>query len=341
MGINLQSRRLADVIKESMKKLHFTISFTLSLLTAGLAQAGLITHTDYTAGSVITSAGQNSNENTIINEFNGNINSANIAANGVATSNIADSAVVTAKVNNGAINGNKLDIETQKGWISSTMTWTYVSASTFSLSGDWTGYFAVGDKIKLTQTTLKYFYVCKSTFTGVSGITSVTITGGNDYSLANAAITSPYISRSSNPSGFPYWFNYTPVYSSAWGTVTTITGVFKVEGNQMFVRGQGTTGTVTAASGNISLPANLKIDTTSFPSAGRFLGLIQRLGSTTSALFSADRTGSLIYASTGDPTVMTHSGSAASGAYNLQNISSFYGNSELLEWSVNFPVMGY
>lgn len=50
--------------------------------------AGVISHTDYTAGNVITAAGQNANENTIVNEFNGNINSANIAAQGVALTNI-------------------------------------------------------------------------------------------------------------------------------------------------------------------------------------------------------------------------------------------------------------
>ncbi len=327
-----------------MKKKLFWITaalFALSACKSAQVYAGLISHVDYTNGNVITSAGQNLNENTIVNEFNGNITSANIAPLGVATSNMAESAITTSKLNDSAVTAAKLEDAIQSGWFGSTMTWTYVSGSTFTVAGDYTGRFSVGDKIKLTQTTVKYFYVCKSTFTGVSGLTSVLVTGGNDYSLANAAITSPYLSHSSNPTGFPSWFNYTPIYSSGWGTVTTVTGLFKIEGKQLFVRGQGTTGTVTAASGNISLPTNLKIDNSLFTSAGRYLGLIQRLGSTSGALFTTDRSAVLIYASAGDQTVMTHSGSAASGAYNLQNISSFYLNSDFLEWSVNFPVAGY
>jgi hypothetical protein len=40
-----------------------------------------------------------------------------------------------------------------------------------------------GDKIKLTQTTVKYFYIV-----GVAN-TLLTVTGGSDYTVANAAIT--------------------------------------------------------------------------------------------------------------------------------------------------------
>lgn len=51
--------------------------------------AGLISHTDYSSGATITAAGQNTNENAVFNEFNGNIDSTNIKANGVAYSNLA------------------------------------------------------------------------------------------------------------------------------------------------------------------------------------------------------------------------------------------------------------
>ena len=63
-----------------------------------LSQAALITHTDYTAGNVITAAGQNTNENAIVNEFNGNINTANLLDGGVATADLADNAVTNAKL---------------------------------------------------------------------------------------------------------------------------------------------------------------------------------------------------------------------------------------------------
>lgn len=68
------------------------------ILLSSNSFAGLITHQDYVPGDVITAAKQNTNENAVFNEFNGNINSANIAANGVATANIADAAVTTAKL---------------------------------------------------------------------------------------------------------------------------------------------------------------------------------------------------------------------------------------------------
>ncbi len=67
-------------------------------LLCGVANAGLIAHTDYTAGSVITSAGQNTNENTIVNEINGSLNSANIATNGIQTANITDLNVTLGKL---------------------------------------------------------------------------------------------------------------------------------------------------------------------------------------------------------------------------------------------------
>lgn len=59
------------------------------LFLAGNAQAGLITHTDYTAGATITAATQNSNENAVFNEFNGNIESANIKDGTIATADLS------------------------------------------------------------------------------------------------------------------------------------------------------------------------------------------------------------------------------------------------------------
>lgn len=73
-------------------------SILLLLLTTP-CYAGLITHTDYTAGNTITASLQNSNENTIVNEFNGNIDDNNIKSGaGVTLSKLATltvNAVVT------------------------------------------------------------------------------------------------------------------------------------------------------------------------------------------------------------------------------------------------------
>jgi hypothetical protein len=97
------------------------------------------------------------------------------------------------------------------GWtLDDAATWTYVSATTFTVPGDYTTKFSKGTRIKLTQTTVKYFVVTASSFG--SGVTTVTITGGTDYTLANAAISANYYSYAANPQGYPDWFNYTPTY---------------------------------------------------------------------------------------------------------------------------------
>lgn len=98
------------------------------------------------------------------------------------------------------------------GWIDdSAETWTFASATTFTISGDKTAKYTTGTRIKLTQTTIKYFVVVSSAF--ASGTTTVTVTGGSDYSVANAAISANAHSYQANPQGYPGWFNYTPTYT--------------------------------------------------------------------------------------------------------------------------------
>ncbi len=91
------------------------------------------------------------------------------------------------------------------GWIEVSDTWTYASATTFTIAGvDRTSVLTPGTKIKLTQTTVKYFVVASSAF---STDTTVTLMATTDYSLANAAITSPFYSYH-DAQGFPSAFNY-------------------------------------------------------------------------------------------------------------------------------------
>lgn len=91
------------------------------------------------------------------------------------------------------------------GWFDAGETWTYASADdptfTFTIAGvDLTGKYSPGMKIKLTQTTPKYFIITAVAF---STDTTITIYGGTDYDLANAAITSPFYSLVKAPFGFP------------------------------------------------------------------------------------------------------------------------------------------
>ena len=124
----------------------------------------------------------------------------------------------------------------EDGWVEIDDTLTYASATTFTVAGDLTATFQKGTKLKLTQTTVKYFYVTASAYTTS---TTVTITGGDDYTLANAAITTPYYSYIENPEGFPDWFNYTPTLSAS-GSMTvsspSITlAAFSVKGQTVFL----------------------------------------------------------------------------------------------------------
>jgi hypothetical protein len=123
------------------------------------------------------------------------------------------------------------------GWIPDPDTWVYVSATSFKIEGkDVTARFPKGTKIKLTQTSAKYFYVTAAAF---SIDTTITITAGSDYTLANEAITSPYYSYATAPQGFPAYFAYTPTITFAGGTTdpTTVTpaGRFCINGGAVSV----------------------------------------------------------------------------------------------------------
>ncbi len=118
-------------------------------------------------------------------------------------------------------------IQNKDGWISANETWTYKSGTEITVPSGAASKYAKGDKIKLTQTTVKYFYII-----GVAD-TVLTITGGSSYTLTNAAISANYYSHASSPIGFPSYFSYTPVLSAAGGTIpvfTTNIGFFNIVG---------------------------------------------------------------------------------------------------------------
>jgi len=89
------------------------------------------------------------------------------------------------------------------GWIPDSDTWIYVSSTSFKITGkNVTSKFPVGTKIKLTQTTVKYFYVTAAAF---ATDTTVTIAGGSIYTLANATIVNPYYSYAETPQNYPFY----------------------------------------------------------------------------------------------------------------------------------------
>ncbi len=142
----------------------------------------------------------------------------------------------------------------QTGWAAAGETWTFATASTFTVSGDVTGKYAVGDRLKLTQTTTKFFYIVGLSFS--AGTTTITVTGGSDYSLANAAITSPFFSKFAEPPGFPFWFNWSPTLTGFGTNPTTAVYQFCIVGRicTLAIRQQGTGSVSNANTFAISLP---------------------------------------------------------------------------------------
>jgi len=117
------------------------------------------------------------------------------------------------------------------GWISANETWTYASASTITVPSGAASKYQIGDKIKLTQTTVKYFYIV-----GVAD-TVLTVNGGSTV-VADAAITANCYSHSDNPIGFPQGgLSYTPTISTTadCGTFSDVT--FRLSNGRCFYKG--------------------------------------------------------------------------------------------------------
>lgn len=138
------------------------------------------------------------------------------------------------------------------GWTSAGETWTYASSTSITVPSDATAKYSPGDKIRLKQGgSYKYFYVI--------GVTStvLTVTGGSDYSVANASITDNYYSKSVTPVGFPQWFNWSPGYSGggsmSLSSSTTSIAQFSITGRQVNVLLAATTNTGGTASTTINV----------------------------------------------------------------------------------------
>jgi hypothetical protein len=120
-----------------------------------------------------------------------------------------DAKIVTPK----AIADSKLaDYIRGDGWISANETWAYASASTITVPSGAAAKYAVGDRIKWTQTGVRYGVIV-----GVAD-TVLTIAVNTDYVVADAAISLNYYSHQASPVGYPQWFNYVPILSQGAST---------------------------------------------------------------------------------------------------------------------------
>lgn len=143
-------------------------------------------------------------------------------------------------------NIDSLILQLQITWVGITETLTYASATTMTAVGDLTSKFQKGDKIRVTQTTDKFFYLIGVSESG--GITTFTLAGGDDYSLVDATITNPCYSRSDNPFGFPSKFSWRPTLTASGSMTWTVASIdhayFHIVNGWLIgqVRLRGTTG---------------------------------------------------------------------------------------------------
>lgn len=141
---------------------------------------------------------------------------------------------------------------TADGWVSAGETWTYASATTFTISGDSSTRYSPGDKIRLSQSTTKYFYITGVAFS--AGTTTITINGGTDYVLTNATISSNYFSKATSPNGFPQHFNFTTTHGGYSVVPSGGKNRFSMAGRTVEVRASDTGGTSNATTTTYVLP---------------------------------------------------------------------------------------
>jgi len=117
------------------------------------------------------------------------------------------------------------------GWIPVSDTWTYKTATTITVPSGAASIYKVGMGIRLTQSsTVKYFYIVKVENT------LLTITGGSDYTLADATISAvSYTNTPATAIGFPRVFQYTTTITGYTTNPKTTTLEFKMIGNCVYV----------------------------------------------------------------------------------------------------------
>lgn len=139
---------------------------------------------------------------------------------------------IVAYVNDLAAGGVAI-ADSSDGWIDFPVIPTYVSATSMKFSGiDYTGIIQKGDKLTIDQSGYKYFYITAVSF---STDTTVTVTGGSDYTVANAVIVNPQFSKQATPQGFPLQHNWTPGFTGFSVNPTVTAAKFSISGGMVNV----------------------------------------------------------------------------------------------------------
>lgn len=137
------------------------------------------------------------------------------------------------------------------GYVPVTGTWTYLSASTVTVPSGAAAIYKVGQGVRLTQSTVKYFYIV-----GVAD-TVLTLSGGSNYTLVNAVISAiSYTNTPGTAIGFPVWFAYTPTYQGGWTAMPSGTYRFNMHGKHVNCYIAIASGTSNSVEAYIGLPTN-------------------------------------------------------------------------------------
>lgn len=137
------------------------------------------------------------------------------------------------------------------GWITTSATLTYASATSVTTSGSVIAY-PKGTRVKFTNNSTTFYGIVAST----SGST-INFIPNNDYAVNNSAISNPFYSYQINPQGYPGWFNYTVSWGgfsvNPSGGITRFAGV----GTICFVEiNEPSNGTSNSTSLTFTLPVN-------------------------------------------------------------------------------------
>lgn len=214
---------------------------------------GSVSPAQVSDGTTIDASDVNNPINTIANEFNGNIDNTNIkAAAAITGSKLAD---------------NSIDMTTKAsswdGWVQVTDTWTYASSTTVTVPSDATTKYSVGDKVKFTNSGSKYYYI-----TAVSA-TVLTLNGGTDYTVANAAISAIYYSKAATPLSFPQWFAFSPTLTNVTEGSGTKAARFTILGGKTLItKGSFTLGAGSSIGGVVAVSYPVTISGTGINSEG-------------------------------------------------------------------------
>jgi len=130
---------------------------------------------------------------------------------------------------------NVAEVAVSEGWNADSNTWTYASATTFTITGNFTLVYQKGVKLRYKQGGAYKYGIVESSSYGAPN-TTVTLIANNDYSIANSAITDNYYSLVEAPLGWPDWFAYTPTWTGVTADPVlgngTIIGKSKISGSK-------------------------------------------------------------------------------------------------------------